>query len=203
MNTSTSLAFKSPRLPGSVIAISTTDQSRRLALGIHLLVSILAAGMGMRVGLIYAQPQPDSVGPTQSLESLLAASNRAAGRLLGVEPARRVVDLPPGVDRFAPRVDGLLSENDWDVMLEEARIGRGMLVLVNPDESIPRHLNITIEERILIEECGLKAPIPKRRRGWVLIARGVAYCLMASRVVIPVEPKEEPLFFPISLSELY
>lgn len=175
--------FSSPRNHGTVIAISTAAAPIPIHEPLHRIATFITAGTGLRVGVIHTTPQRGGVKPYQPAESLLAACNGAAGRLIGVKPARRIVDQPPGVDWFAPRLTNTLKAQDWLDIYQEARLSRGVLLVVDPVESIYRDITLTFDTCLRIEECGRKLDYPDDPNDWKSIAVTILNTMLAVRAL--------------------
>ena len=161
-----------------------------MAAPIHRIAGLVAAGTAQRVGVMYFTPQPKSAGRMRPAESLLAACNHAAGRLLGVAPAPRAVGQPPGVDRFAPRLQDAISAREWYDVLQEARASRGVMIVVDPWDGLYRDLTVVMtDEAILFADSGITTPYPEDKDGWTTIAIEVIYTMMVMRVVAD-QPKD-------------
>ncbi|WP_336249792.1 hypothetical protein [Stomatohabitans albus] len=187
MSTSCRSPFRSPRIAGSVIGVHLPQPSASTWLHVRFLASLLAAGTAQRVGVLSTRPQPESHGLFQPLEGLLAACYSAASRLLGVPPARRVVDQRPGVDWFAPMRSDVCSPADIERVIEEAKIGRSIVLLIDPEPSCQVNLNLVIGEHITLCEYNHEFPLPTTSAGWAAMSRTVVDTLIALRV-IPIEP---------------
>lgn len=175
--------FASTRNYGTVIAVYTESSPIATALPLNHIANMIAAGTGLRVGVIYASPQPRTQRAYLPAEALLAASNGAAGRLMGVKPMRRVVNRPPGVDWFAPRLTTALARQDWFDIYQEARSSRGVLILVDPEEDIYRDITVIFGEQLIIEECGRKYDYPDPQDGWKDIAVILLHTMVAVRAL--------------------
>lgn len=175
--------YSSTRNFGTVIAVRTTASPIPTADPLHRIANLIAAGTGLRVGVIHATPQRRNARSYQPAEALLAACNGAAGRLLGVAPAKRVVNRPPGVDWFAPRLPSSLSRQDWFDIYQEARAGRGVLMMIDPKEDVYRDITIIFDEYLHIEECGRKFEYAEINSNWKEVAVTVLHTMLAVRAL--------------------
>lgn len=175
--------FASPRNYGTIIVVSTAAAPIPVGGAIQTIANFIAAGTGLRVGVIQSTPPGTTRARMQPAETLLAACNGAAGRLMGVAPARRVVDQPPGVDWFAPRFSNALTPPDWEDIYQEARLSRGVLLIIDPIAEIYRDITLIFDEEIRIEECDRKCPYPEDPDDWKPLAITLLHTMLAVRAL--------------------
>lgn len=175
--------YASPRNYGTVITVYTDTATIPMAEPLHRIANFIAAGTGLRVGVIHRTRQRGRRKAYQPAEALLAACNGAAGRMMGVKPARRVVDEPAGVDWFAPRLTDTLASQDWLDIYQEARLSRGVLLVIDPVEDIYRDITLIFDEHLFIEECGRKIEYPEDGHDWKPIAVTVMHTMLAVRTL--------------------